>query len=404
MKVVALETVLSQDFPNLMWVHIHTDEGLVGLGETFYWPKAVAAYLHEAVEPYLLGRDPLAIEHHNRVLLQSFLASGNAGVETRGHSAIDIALWDIFGQSAGLPIYQLLGGRSRDRVRIYNTCTGYEHLHEPVSFATPGWTTPRRGRRGRHEDLEDATERPGELAQELLEDGITAMKIWPFDPFAAAYQGMHLSAADIERGVEPFRRIRQAVGSRMDVMLEFGGLWNLPTAMRIARAVEPFEPFWFEDPFRMDNIDALAEFARATRVPVAASEMLGTRFAFRELLERRAVGVVMLDLGWIGGLSEAKKVAAMAEAYKLPVAPHDCTGPVVWTASMHLSVSLPNAVIQEAVRAYYSGWYREVLTALPTVENGFAAPPEGVGLGTKLQPDFLRRSTTQVRRGSDQRV
>jgi L-alanine-DL-glutamate epimerase-like enolase superfamily enzyme len=398
MKITALETILSTDYPNLMWLQVHTDEGLVGLGETFYWPQAVAAYLHEAVAPYLLGRDPLAIERHSRVLLQGFLASGNAGVETRGHSAIDIALWDIFGQAAGLPVCQMLGGRSRERVRIYNTCTGYEYLHEPVGFAATGWTRAKAGAPAPHEDLEAATKRPGELAQELLADGITAMKIWPFDSFGAAYQGMYLSAADIERGLEPFRRIREAVGNRMDVMLEFGGLWNLPTAMRIARAVEHFDPFWFEDPFRMDNLDALAEFAKATRVPVAASEMLGTRFAFRQLLERRAVGVVMLDLGWIGGLSEAKKVAAMAEAYKLPVAPHDCTGPVVWTASMHLSVSLPNAVIQEAVRAYYAGWYREVLTAVPAVEKGFAAPPDGAGLGTRLHPDFLRRPTTNVRR------
>lgn len=400
MKIVALETILSTDYPNLMWVQIHTDEGLVGLGETFYWPQAVAAYLHEAVAPYLLGRDPLSIEHHSRVLLQGFLASGNAGVETRAHSAVDIALWDIFGQATGVSVAQLLGGRCRDRVRVYNTCTGYEFLHEPVSFASPGWTKPQTGARAPHEDLQDTTKRPGELAQELLADGITAMKIWPFDAFGGAHQGMYLSAADIDRGLEPFRRIREAVGSRMDVMLEFGGLWDLPTAMRIARAVEPFDPFWFEDPFRMDNIDALAEFARATRVPVAASEMLGTRFAFRQLLERRAVGVVMLDLGWIGGLSEARKVAAMAEAYKLPVAPHDCTGPVVWTASMHLSVSLPNVVVQEAVRAYYSGWYREVLTALPEVANGFAAPPEGAGLATKLQPDFLHRTSTQVRLGT----
>jgi L-alanine-DL-glutamate epimerase-like enolase superfamily enzyme len=400
MKIVALETILSADFPNLLWVQIHTDSGLTGVGETFYWPQAVAAYLHEAVAPYLLGRDPLAIEQHSRVLLQGFLASGSAGVETRGHSAVDIALWDIFGQSAGLPVCQLLGGRSRECIRIYNTCAGYEYLHEPVSFASAGWTRRTGAPPAPFEDLRDTTQRPAELAQELLDDGITAMKIWPFDAFAGAHQGMYLAAADLERGLEPFRRIRAAVGDRMDVMLEFGGSWNLPTAMRIARAVEPFDPFWFEDPFRMDNLDALAEFARSTRVPVAASEMLGTRFAFRQLLERRAVGIVMLDLGWIGGLSEARKVAAMAEANKLPVAPHDCTGPVVWTASVHLSVSLPNAVIQEAVRAYYTGWYREVLEAVPSIEKGFAAPPEGAGLGTRLRAAFLQRPTTQRRRSA----
>ena len=400
MKITGLETVLSDDFPNVLWVRLHTDEGIVGLGETFYWPKAVAAYLHEAVAPYLIGRDPLAIGQHNRVLLQGFLASGNAGAETRGHSAIDIALWDIFGQSTGLPISQLLGGKCRDRVRIYNTCAGYEYVHEPVSFAGSGWVTPVRKRRSRFEDTEATLSRPAELAEELLAEGITAMKIWPFDRFAAAYQGMYLSAADIEQGLEPFRRIRERVGGRMDIMLEFGGLWDLPTAIRIARAVEPFSPFWLEDPFRMDSMDALGEFAEATRIPVAASEMLGTRFAFRELFERRAVGVVMLDLGWIGGLSEAAKVAAMAETYKLPVAPHDCTGPVVWTASVSLSVSQPNVVIQEAVRAYFTGWYREVLTAVPEVEKGFVTPLPGPGLGTRLQDDFLKRRGTHLQKSS----
>ena len=178
-------------------------------------------------------------------------------------------------------------------------------------------------------------------------------------------------------------------------------LWvHLYTDEGIARVVEPYSPFWLEDPFRMDSMDALGEFAEATRTPVAASEMLGTRFAFRALFERRAVGVVMLDLGWIGGLSEAAKVAAMAEAYKLPVAPHDCTGPVVWTASVGLSISQSNIVIQEAVRAYFTGWYREVLTAVPEVEQGFVTPSPGPGLGTRLQDDYLKRTGTHLQRSS----
>ena len=130
-------------------------------------------------------------------------------------------------------------------------------------------------------------------------------------------------------------------------MVEFHSLWNLPTAKRIARALEEFEPFWYEDPIKADNFDALADFAASTHVPITLSETLATRWAFRELFERGAAGIVMLDIGWVGGISEAKKIATMAEAYQLPVAPHDCTGPVVLVASTHLSINAPNALIQE---------------------------------------------------------
>jgi galactonate dehydratase len=166
----------------------------------------------------------------------------------------------------------------------------------------------------------------------------------------------------------------------MDAMVEFHSLWDLSTAKKIARALEEFEPYWFEDPVKADDLDDLAEFATSTHVPVTASETLAGRFAFRELMEKGAAEVVMLDISWCGGLSEAK-IATMAEAHHLPVAPHDCTGPVVLTASTHLSVNLPNALIQETVRAYYTGWYKELVTELP----------EGPGLGPELLPGLRER-------------
>jgi L-alanine-DL-glutamate epimerase-like enolase superfamily enzyme len=150
----------------------------------------------------------------------------------------------------------------------------------------------------------------------------------------------------------------------------------------------------------MNNADALADLAASTEVPICASETLSTRFAFRELLEKQAVGVVMLDLSWVGGLSEARKIAAMAETYHLPVAPHDCTGPVVLTASVHLSLNATNALIQETVRAFTTGWYRELLTDLPEIKDGHVYPMTGPGLGTRLQPDVLRRKDAVIRRSS----
>jgi L-alanine-DL-glutamate epimerase-like enolase superfamily enzyme len=250
---------------------------------------------------------------------------------------------------------------------------------------------------GPYEDLDAFLHRADELALSLRQQGITGMKIWPFDPYAEASGGHDISAADLERALEPFRKIRAAVGLEMDIMVELHGLWNLPTARRIAGALEEFQPYWYEDPLRADNVDALAAFAAGTDVPVTLSETVATRWGFRELFERGAAGIAMPDISWCGGISEAKKIATMAEAYQLPVAPHDCTGPIVLVASTHLSMNLPNALIQETVRAYYSGWYRELVTTLPEIGEGTIAAPSGPGLGTDLLPDLHQRPDAHVR-------
>jgi galactonate dehydratase len=150
----------------------------------------------------------------------------------------------------------------------------------------------------------------------------------------------------------------------------------------------------------MVNFDMLAELQAGTRVPITASETVATRPAFLEMMQKHALGVVMLDLSWVGGISEAKKIAAMAEAFQLPVAPHDCTGPVVYTASCHLSLNATNALVQESVRAFYTGWYRELVTELPKIENGFILPMAGPGLGTRLLPDVMERPDARVQRST----
>lgn len=379
-----------------MWLRVHTDARLVGLGETFFGANTVAAYIHETVAPYLLGRDPLEIDRHARELY-GYLGFNSTGAEARGNSALDLALWDLFGKATGQPVYQLLGGASHDRVRIYNTCAGYRYVRGRSVQAVDNWGLPTDRAAGPYEDLDAFLHRADELARSLLDQGISGMKIWPFDPFAEASGGHYISGADLHTALEPFRKIRRAVGDAMDIMVEFHSLWDLPMAKKLTGALEEFNPFWYEDPIKMDNLAALAELAHTTRVPITASETLGTRWSFRELLERRAVGVVMLDVSWCGGLSEARKIAAMAEAYELPVAPHDCTGPVVFMASVHLSMNATNALIQESVRAFYSGWYTELVTRLPRIENGYVYPPDGPGLGTDLVPGLERRPDATVR-------
>ncbi len=394
MKIIQVETVRLDEFPNIIWVRLHTDEGLVGLGETFMGAQAVEAYVHEWAAQKLLGKDPLAIEARNRELT-GYLGWRGSGVETRGNSALDIALWDLFGKAANMPLHTALGGKSRDAIRIYNTCAGYQYVRSTTNQSSANWGLGRNA--GPYEDLEGFLHRADELAESLLGEGITAMKIWPFDMAAEKSDGQYISPEDLDTALEPFRKIRRAVGERMDIMVEFHSLWRLPMARRIARALEPFNTFWHEDAIRMDSLDLLKAYAQDCKALICASETLSYKWGFKDYLQTGVAGVAMLDLSWCGGLSEARKIAAMADAWQLPVAPHDCTGPVVWAASTHLSLHAPNALIQESVRAFYSGWYKELVTELPKVERGMISVNNKPGLGLELLPDLHRRADATVR-------
>ncbi len=398
MRVTAIETIHVEAYPNITFVEVHTDDGLIGLGETFRTPKAITAQIHETVAAYLLGKDPLAVDAHSNVLLNPYLGFGSSSVETRAASAIDIALWDLRGKVLDCPVHELLGGLSRDKIRVYNTCAGYAYNQSGASRRLVTADSRDEPAAGPYEDQIAFMKRPAELAQSLLDMGITAMKIWPFDQFALASGGRDISAQEIKAGTEPFRKIREAVGDRIDLMCEFHSLWNLPAAIRIAEVLADYNIYWSEDPIKMVNLDALADYRRRVRIPVCASETLATRHAFRELLAKQAVDYVMLDLGWCGGLSEAKKIAALAETWQRPIAPHDCVGPVVLIASLHLALNAPNALFQEVVRAYYTGWYKELVTELPRIENGEAYAMAGPGLGTVLLPGLKQRSGVTVQR------
>jgi L-alanine-DL-glutamate epimerase-like enolase superfamily enzyme len=399
-KVVAIETIRLRDRPNLLLAQVHTDEGVVGLGETSRGAAAVEAQIHELAAPYLLGKDPLAIQQHSRQLLNSYLGFASSSAEVRAASVLDIALWDILGQALGAPICQLLGGQSRERIRAYNTCAGYNYNTRSVARRSVTIEEPAPRPEGPYDDQVAFVHRADELAESLLSEGYTAMKIWPFDPFAQRTDGTLLCAEDLEVALEPFRKIRRAVGERIEIMAEFHSLWDLEQAKRIARALEEYRPFWSEDPIKMCDVATLKEYARSTRIPVCASETLGGTAPFRDILQAQAADIVMLDVGWCGGLTEARKIAALAEAYQRPVAPHDCNGPVVWVASIHLMLHIPNALVMEAVRAYYSTWYKDILTELPEVKQGYIHGLSGPGLGTRLQPDLRKRQGVQVKRSA----
>ena len=393
-RITCLRTIRIGERPNLVWLEIETDEGLTGLGESFRGAAAVEAQIHEAVAPWLLGRDPRHIEPVSRHLMAPYVGFGASSAEIRAASAVDLALWDLAGQRHGAPVHELLGGACRERVRAYNTCAGYDYNsrggRRDVGAADPS--------AGPYDDQIAFTRAADELAHSLLEEGFSAAKIWPFDPFAAPSAGQSISLEDLRRGLEPFERIRRAVGDRLEVMCELHSLWSLPAATRICRALEPLDVYWAEDPLaKMNDAQSLAELRRAVRVPICASETLGGKVAFRDLLAAGATDVVMLDLSWCGGLTEARKIAALAEAHARPVAPHDCTGPVTLVASVHLSVHAPTAIFQEVVRATLATWYRDLVTALPRVEHGWVHAMAGPGLGTALQPEVKRRPDAVAR-------
>ena len=395
MKVTAVETILVEEFPNLTWVQVHTDEGLVGLGETFFGAPAVAAQVHDFIAPYLIGKNPLQIERHHAKLLP-YAGRGGSSVEMRAASAIDVALWDIFGKAINEPIYQALGGATRDDVRIYNTCAGYQYVRKAPAQVTENYGLNQQNSAGPYEDLEGFLNNADELALSLLEMGINGMKIWPFDFAAEASGGQYISNEDLKTALEPFERVRNAVGDKMEIMAELHSMWNVPMAKRIAHALEDFDLTWVEDPVFMDELEKVGEVVASTHAPIAVGELLGGKAQFRDLLEQ-GVSLAIMDLVWGGGLTEARKVAALADTFGAPFTGHDCTGPIALTASVHMTMHAPNVFIQEMVRAFYYGWYQDLVTELPPITNGRITAPDGPGLGTTLNPDVPARADTTVK-------
>ena len=398
MKIIKIETVRLTSRPTLIWVRVHTDEGLIGLGESWFGCAAVDADIHERIAPALIGADPSRIEALTRAA-RPYVGFCGTGAEIRAASAIDVALWDIIGQAAGKPLYALLGGATRDDIRVYNTCAGPDYVSQssdvrPENFGLSG-STPIHGRH--YEDLKAFMTRPDELAAELLEMSISSMKIWPFDFAAGALDGVEISSEDLKAGMAPFEAIRKAHGDRMSMKAELHGIWGLGAAKAICAALESIRPDWVEDPIWMDRTADIAELTGSTRAPLAGGETLGGLGQLRELIAVGRIGTPIIDLTWGGGVTFARKAAALAEAFAKPIAFHDCSGPVTLTVSTHLAMACPNVAEQEITRAFYYGWYHECLDRLPPIEHGRIRAPEGNGLGVALRPDLLLRQDVVTR-------
>ncbi|MBI1282586.1 MAG: mandelate racemase/muconate lactonizing enzyme family protein [Anaerolineaceae bacterium] len=396
MKITKIETIWCDTLLPTSWVRIHTDDGLIGLGETYYIPRAVSAVIHDVFAKLLLGRNPLDIENHWQNMFSTVNFFGFAGSEMRAISAVDVALWDIAGQYTGQPIYNLLGGRSRDQIMIYNTCVGH----------------------GQYQDYQRwADGHAGELAAELLQQGVKAMKIWPFDQFgvsldgpgqkAARAQGTSgsnvigpvshfLSKAELKKGLSYVEDIRSTVGDKMEIAIEGHARWNLPEAVKIAQALEPYDVMWLEEIIPPDNIESYARLKQQTKLKLCVSERLFTRFGFHRVVEDNAADVIMPDMAWTGGISETRKICALADTYYLPVTSHDCIGPVALWSAAHMMLHVPNAMIVETVRAYYNGWYNDIVTDRIPIHDGMISLEGKPGLGTKLREEVLNRADVHI--------
>ncbi|WP_226575745.1 mandelate racemase/muconate lactonizing enzyme family protein [Acuticoccus sediminis] len=391
MKITAVETLRLKRHATLIWVRLHTDEGLTGLGESWFGTAAIEADVHDRIAPAILGQDPSRIEHLHAAM-RPYVGFYGTSTEIRALSAADVALWDIAGKVSGRPLCDLLGGRTRDRVRLYNTCAGPDYVSQssdvrPGNFGLGG-SGDTAGTR--YEDLTGFMERPAEVAAELLDMGIGAMKIWPFDFAEGAADGVGISVADLKRGLKPFEEIRAAHGDRMRLKAELHGIWGLGAAKTICRALEPIGMDWVEDPIWMDRIQDLRELMEATAAPLAGGETLGGLGQIRELIELGGIATPIIDVTWGGGITFARKAAGLAEAAARPIAFHDCSGPVTLAVSTHLALAAPNIVEQEFTRAFYYGWYHRLVTQLPPIENGMITVPDGPGLGLELAEGLER--------------
>ena len=270
-----------------------------------------------------------------------------------------------------MPVYRLIGGRSNPRVPVYNTCFPLRH---------------------------DFNVEPEKIMREVMDRyGIRGIKIWPFDGAARRSQNQHITTDEVDRALVPFQRLRDAFGDDIEIMLELHSNWSLPSALRIARAVEPYRPMWLEDVLLTGSLKDYRELAAATSTPILLSERMAGPFEFEAVLESGVARYVSFDVTWCGGLSLARKVSNAAEAHQLLVVPHTAGGPLLFYASTHLTTSLTNVAIQESCQRFVENDWPEMLEDPIVPENGTVAAPDLPGFGMRVKPEIWEHPKAIVR-------
>jgi galactonate dehydratase len=356
--------VLGTPWRNLTFVVVETDEGLSGVGEVrmLNRTEALLGYLAEAAPNYVLGQDPFNREHIVRSMyLNDFGRVGE--IVMSGIAAIETACWDIAGKALNQPVYRLMGGAVRDKIKAYAN----------------GWYT-----------VERTPEEFAKAARRVVEKGYQAAKL---DPFGAGFY--ELERKEKLRSIALVEAVRGTVGPDFDIFIEMHGRFNPATAIEIARELEPFKPGWIEEPVPPENLRALKKVAEAVHQPIATGERLHTRFECRELFELQACDIVQIDPSHFGGISEARKLAAWAESYYILMAPHNVGGPVSTAATLHLDACTPNIKIQEHFNDIADAWVKDAVEEYPEVTDGYFSLPDKPGLGVTLREDFIAEHPRQ---------
>jgi galactonate dehydratase len=366
MKITNVRTVVvNAEMRNWVFCKIETDQaGLFGWGEgSLEWKTRAVVGAIEDFSPMIIGENPLRIEHlYQKLYRQSFWRFGVIGMS--GISAIEQALWDIKGKFLGVPVFELLGGQVRDKVRMYTHLGGG-------------------GMRAVYETFE--VEPLVDLALKVIGDGYSAVKV-VFVPYSEPLEGI----GKIKRFATLMQKLREAVGDAIDIMIDFHGRTYPAMAIQYIRAVEEFRPFFCEEPVPPENVEALLEVREAVQVPIATGERLVGRHQFRPIFERRACHVIQPDLCHCGGIMEAKKIAAMAETYQMGVAPHNPLGPVANAVALHFALSTPNFLIQEDMLADVP-WRWDVVRSHLSTENGYWLPTQAPGLGIEVDEEQAKK-------------
>ncbi|MBQ6717222.1 MAG: galactonate dehydratase [Clostridia bacterium] len=355
MKITDIKTFLVDCFrTNWAFVKVYTDEGITGIGEATleYKEKSLVGAV-EHIKEALIGKDPTNIERiAHDIYRDSYWRNGP--VLMSALSAVEMALWDILGKSLNAPVYKLLGGKTMDKVRIY------------VNGWFAGAKTP---------------EEFGQKAAIAVKRGITAMK---WDPFGKSY--LEISNKDLDTALKCIQAVREAAGDGVDLLIEGHGRFNVPTGIKIAKELEPFKPMWFEEPTPPDNLEALKAVRDKSPVAISAGERLYNLKQFKDLFEMRAADYIQPDVSHAGGIMELKKIAAMAETYYIPFAPHNPSGPVACAASLQLAASTTNFSILEIM---YSDvpWRKDVTNESLHYEDGYITIPDKPGLGVEINEE-----------------
>lgn len=343
MKITRLETFLVK--PRWLFLKIHTDEGLVGLGEPILEGRAkTCARAVEELASYLVGKDPRRVVHHWQAMYRHAFYRGGP-ILTSALSGVEQALWDLAGKASGVPVYQMLGGPTRDRIRLYK-----------------GAGDP-------------------EMIREWVARGFTAFKTGVFKARPAR---IIENRAFVDKAVERFAQLCEAAGPGVDIAIDFHGAISPQTAKLLIHELEPYRPFFVEEPVQCQNVDVLAGVARGTHLPIATGERVFTKWGFREILEKQAAAVLQPDLCHAGGIFEVRLIAGMAEAYYAGVAPHNPLGPISLAACIQLDASIPNFIAQEHT-TLGEGYLKKPFT----FKDGYVELPAEPGLGIELDEDAL---------------